>query len=444
MVGKAHPTGSIPMAFFIPEEETLERASLATLQRRKLAAMLAEVLQRNAFYRAKFAGWTVERAVGEYASLPLTTRAELEGDQAAHRPYGANVTYPLREYCRLHQTSGSTGAPLRVLDRASDWEWWKRCWGIIYRGAGVTPADRLCFAFSFGPFIGFWAAFESAVALGNLSLAAGGMSTSARIDYILANDVTVVCCTPTYALRMAEVAAGEKIDLAASKVRLLIVAGEPGGSLPATRAGIEGAWGARVIDHTGMTETGPHGFECAEAPGSVHLIESEFIAEVIDPASGAVLPDGAAGELVVTNLGRWGCPVIRYRTGDQVRLTRGRCACGRWFARMESGILGRIDDMLIIRGNNVFPAAVEDIVRGVGGVAEFRLRVEAKGAMTDLCIEVEPAAGADGAETAARVERAIHDRLLFKPVVRVAAAGSLPRFEMKARRVIRTIQGHEV
>jgi len=423
------------MAYNILEEETLDRPSLAALQQRKLAAILGDVLQRNAFYRTKLAGWTAERAVREFNSLPLTTRAELEQDQAAHPPYGTNLTYPVATYCRLHQTSGSAGAPLRVMDRAEDWRWWQRCWGIIYRGAGVTPADRLLFAFSFGPFIGFWAAFESAVAMGNLCLAAGGMSTQARLAYLLANDVTVVCCTPTYALRMAEVAAQEKIDVAGSKVRLLIVAGEPGGSLPATRAAIETAWGARVIDHTGLTEVGPHGFECAEAPGGVHLIESEFIVEVIDPRTGAAVPDDETGELVVTNLGRWGWPVLRYRTGDQARLTRERCACGRWFARMEGGILGRIDDMLIIRGNNVFPSAVEDIVRGVSGVAEFRLEVERKGPMTDLRIEIEPADGVDGARLAARVAGAIHDRLYFKPDVRVVPAGSLPRFEMKARRV---------
>ncbi|HKQ49063.1 MAG TPA: AMP-binding protein [Phycisphaerae bacterium] len=425
------------MAYHIAEEETLDRPSLAALQRRKLAAMLDEILPHNPFYRTKFVGWTAERAVSEFESLPITTRAELEADQATHRPYGTNLTYPPSEYCRLHQTSGSTGVPLRVLDRAKDWEWWKRCWGIIYRGAGVISEDRFAFAFSFGPFIGFWAAFESAVAMGNMSLPAGGMSTSARLAYILANNVTVVCCTPTYALRLAEIAAAEKLDLAGSKVRLLIVAGEPGGSMSATREAIEGAWGARVFDHTGMTETGPHGFECVQSPGGVHLIESEFIVEVVDPASGTALPDGQAGELVVTNLGRWGWPVIRYRTGDQVRVTRERCACGRWFARMEGGILGRIDDMLFIRGNNVFPAAVEDIVRGVGGVAEFRVYVAAKGAMTALTIEVEAEGSGDAAPVAARVERAIHDRLLFKPEVRVVAAGSLPRFEMKAKRVIR-------
>ncbi len=425
------------MNYYVPEEETLDRPSLAALQQRKLTTMLGEILRHNAFYREQFAGWTAERAVKEFASLPMTSRAEFEQDQAAHPPYGKNLTYPLADYCRLHQTSGSLGSPLRVLDRAEDWKWWRRCWGIIYRGAGVTPKDRFCFAFSFGPFIGFWAAFESATALGNLSLAAGGMSTAARLAYLIDNQTTVVCCTPTYALRMAEVAAAEKIDLAGSSVRLLIVAGEPGGSLPATRAAIETAWGARVIDHTGMTEVGPHGFECVETPGGVHLIESEFIAEVIDPKSGAAAADGETGELVITNLGRWGWPVVRYRTGDLVKLLRNRCACGRWFARVDGGILGRTDDMLMIRGNNVFPSAVEDIVRGVSGVAEFRMTVETQGAMTGLSIEVEPSDGVDPPRLAAQVAGAIHDRLLFKPDVKCVPAGSLQRFEMKSRRVLR-------
>lgn len=425
------------MAMYIPEEESLDRPSLAALQQRKLTAMLGDLLRCNGFYRAKFAGWTAERVVKEFASLPMTTRAELEQDQIAHPPYGTNVTYPLIDYCRFHQTSGSLGTPLRVLDRADDWAWWRRCWGIIYRGAGVTRGDRFCFAFSFGPFIGFWAAFESATAMGNLSLAAGGMSTLARLNYLIANQATVVCCTPTYALHMAEVAAAGKIDLAGSPVSRLIVAGEPGGSLPATRAAIEAAWGARVIDHAGMTEVGPHGFECVEAPGGVHLIESEFIAEVIDPKSGAAASDGEIGELVITNLGRWGWPVVRYRTGDLVKLLRKRCACGRWFARADGGILGRTDDMLMIRGNNVFPSVVEDVVRGVSGVAEFRMAVVAQGAMTGLAIEVEPSEGVDAPCLAAQVAGAIHDRFLFKPEVKCVPVGSLQRFEMKSRRVLR-------
>jgi phenylacetate-CoA ligase len=326
---------------------------------------------------------------------------------------------------------------MRWLDTEESWNWWKRCWAIIYRAAALTPDDRMLFPFSFGPFIGFWGAFESAAALGNFCLPCGGMSTIARLHYMIDHQATVVCCTPTYALRMAEVAAKEGLDLAASPVRALVVAGEPGGNVPATRHSIQRAWDARVIDHTGMTEIGPWGFECAEAGGGVHVMECEFIAEVVDPETGEAVADGETGELVLTNLGRVGSPLIRYRTGDQVRLTQGRCACGRWFSRADAGILGRIDDMLIIRGNNVFPSAVEDIIRGFDEIAEFRIQVDEQGPMLDLYVLVEATPEAEPSELPSRVAAAIRDRLHFTARVGLVEPGTLPRFEMKAQRVQR-------
>ena len=425
------------MPYHIHDEETLDRDGLGALQRRKLAAMLEAVLKTNAFYRRKLAGLAFNAQEDALDVLPLTTRGELQQDRAEHPPYGSNLTYPVESYVRLHQTSGTSGVPMRCLNRAEDWVWWKRCWGIIYRAAGVTDGDRFIFPFSFGPFIGFWAAFDSAISLGNLCLPAGSMTTQARLRFMFENDVTFICCTPTYALRMIEVAAGEGIDLARSTVRGLIVGGEPGGSIPATRSRIETAWAARVFDHPGLTEVGPYGFECVEAPGGVHVAESEFIAEVIDPKTERLVPDGEPGELVLTSLGRWGSPVIRYRTGDHVRMTRGRCACGRWFGRLEGGILGRIDDMLIIRGNNVYPSAIEAILREFSGVAEFRLDVTERGAMADLRIEIEPTADADRVRLARQVSDAIRVRLLFRPDIALVEPGALPRFEMKARRLVR-------
>lgn len=425
------------MAYHIPEEEALDRDALRELQRRRLAAMLDAILPANAFYRRRFDGLSFDAARDSLTDLPFTTREDIQADQAAHPPYGSRLTYPIDDYCRLHQTSGTMGRPLRCLDRAEDWEDWKRCWGIIFRAAGVTAADRFLFPFSFGPFIGFWAGFEGAVALGNLCLPAGGMSTEARLRFLIDQDVTFVACTPTYALRMAEVAVAEGIDLAGTAVRGLIVAGEPGGNIPAVRAKIESAWGARVFDHPGMSEVGPYGFECVESPGTVHVMETEFIEEVVAPETGRPVPEGDAGELVLTTLGRWGSPVIRYRTGDRVRVTRGRCRCGRSFTRMEGGLLGRYDDMMIIRGNNVFPAVIEGILREFVEVAEFRLHAEAGGAMAQLTIEIEPTADAAVGALSDRIERAVRDRLHFKPLVRLVRAGSLPRFEMKARRVIR-------
>ena len=399
--------------------------------------MLDAILPGNEFYRRKFAGVAFRPAVDPLEVLPFTTRAEIQQDQIDSPPYGRILTHPVSHYHRLHQTSGSAGVPLRWLDTPASWAWWKRCWGIIYAAAGVTAEDRLFFPFTFGPFIGFWGAFEAAVSMGNLSLPAGGMTTKARLRHLLDHQATFVCCTPTYALRMAEVAAEEGLDLASSPVRGLIVAGEPGGNIPATRGRLEAAWGARVFDHPGMTEMGPWGFECVEAPGGLHAMESEFIVELIDPDSGMALPDGEVGELVVTNLGRWCSPLIRYRTGDRARLIRGRCACGRWFARVDGGILGRGDDMLMIRGNNVFPSAVEGIVREFTEVAEFRIEVDQHGAMAELTITVEPAAAAVTTGLAARIADRVRDRLHFAPQVTLAQPGTLPRFEMKARRLLR-------
>ncbi len=425
-------------AYFLPEDETLGRAELSALQRRKLAQMLREVIPTNAFYREKFGGIAFNAETDSIEKLPFTTRADLESAQRQSPPYGTNLTYPLEQYCRLHQTSGSSfGRPMRWLDTADSWKWCQKCWGYIYAAAGVRPGDRLMFPFSFGPFLGFWAAFESAISLGHLALAAGSMTTIARLQLMFDNQVNVICCTPTYAVRMVEVAEKEGINLVDSPVTRLIVAGEPGGSIPATRNRIASAWGARVFDHTGMTEIGPLGFECEQNPGGVHLIETECIAEVIDPKSTNPVPDGEIGELVLTNLGRWASPLIRYRTGDQVRISRNRCACGRCFARMEGGILGRTDDMFLVRGNNVFPASLEAVIREVSEVAEFRVEVYEVGALTQVHVEIEPAPGTDPAQLASRVGHAIHDRLSFRAEVRCVATGSLPRFEMKAKRFIR-------
>ena len=422
------------VAYFVAEQERLGGDELASLQRRRIAAMMERVLASNPFYAKKFSGMAFDAETSNVQSLPFTTRQEIQQDQQDHPPYGTNLTYPIDRYVRQHQTSGTSGRPLRGLDSADDWAWFRHCWGIIYRAADVGPQDRFIFPFSFGPFIGFWAAFESAVAMGNLCLPAGGMTTSARLRYLMENEVTVVACTPTYALRMAEVATDDGIDLAGSSVRMLIVAGEPGGNVPSTRARIESAWGARVFDHAGMTEIGPWGFECVEAPGGMHVIESEFIAELIDPDGDQPVPDGEIGELVLTNLGRLGSPLIRYRTGDQVRLTRGPCACGRSFARVEGGILGRSDDMVIIRGNNVFPSAIEGILHGFDEVAEFRVEVDQGASVTELRIEVEPGSSQGADRLGQRIDRALRDRLHFRPVVRMVAPGALPRFEMKAQR----------
>jgi len=431
-----HLMPSLP--YHLAEEETLDRPSLERLQRAKLVAMLSEVLRSNEFYKSKFAGVSFDASTDPLSLLPFTLRSELEADQVAHPPYGTNLTYPLDRYARYHQTSGSGGRPMRWLDTAESWNWFKKLWGIIFRAAGLAPGDRVFFPFSFGPFVGFWAAFEGAAALGNLAIPAGGLTTSARLKMMIANNAAVVCCTPTYALRLAEVAREEGIDLANCSVTKLIVAGEPGGNIPEVRSRIEREWGARVFDHTGMTEIGAVGFECTQSPGGVHLIESEVICEVIDPATGQPVADGQTGELILTNLGRWGSPLIRYRTNDLVCMTRQKCACGRWFARLEGGILGRLDDMFTIRGNNVFPTGVEAIIRRFAEVEEFRVRIIGTGSLAQVYVDLDPVESAAADMTlASRVSRTLQDTLAFRAEVQIVPRGSLPRFEMKAKRFIR-------
>ncbi len=418
-------------------DETLNPESILRLQRKKLRDMLDVVLSNNRFYVGKMSGIRFDPNSDPLNKLPLTTRSELQEDQASHPPYGSNLSYPSDRYIRMHQTSSSSGAaPLRWLDTRESWSWFDRCWDIIYRAASIRPTDRFIFPFSFGPFIGFWAALESALASDHFCISAGGMTTAARLRLIFDHAITVICCTPTYALRMAEVGAEQGLDLTRSSVRALIVAGEPGGSIATTRSRIEQAWGARVFDHSGMTEIGSCSFECVEAPGGVHVIETEFIPEVIDPTTELLLSEGEVGELVLTNLGRWGSPLIRYRTGDQVCMLRHRCACGRWFARLEGGILGRTDEMFSVRGNNVFPASVEEIIRGFHEVREFRIMVDRRSALTDLRIEVELTKDTEKRSVLRRLEVEIQNRLHFRPKACSVPPESLPRFEMKSRRVV--------
>ncbi|HEY7330601.1 MAG TPA: AMP-binding protein [Gemmataceae bacterium] len=419
---------------FAAPRDDIRRAELIDWQEQRLSQLLREILPANRFYARKLPNIV---SLADLSRLPFTTKSELLEDQARHPPYGEILTYPVESYSRLHQTSGTAGRPLRCLDTPQSWARLLDCWVTMFGMAGVARAYRLFFPFSFGPFLGFWTAFEAASRLGCLCLPGGGLSSSARLRFLLDNEATVILCTPTYALHLAEVARSEGIDLAGSSVQKLIVAGEPGGSIPATRARIESAWGARLFDHTGMTETGPLGIECCEHPGGLHLLETECIVEVIDPVSTLPVPTGTEGELVLTTFDRPGSPLIRYRTGDVVRIDPSPCPCGRELVRLDGGIRGRVDDMIVIRGNNLHPSALQTILHRLPEVAEYRMEVDRTEAMHVLRIDVEPHPGIAGDALAERVEHAIRTELLFRAEVRAVPPGSLPRFEMKARRLLR-------
>ena len=419
----------------------MPRQVLVSAQAERLSVLLRHVYGRSAFYTRKLDAAGIDVAAlrfpDDLGRLPLTTKAELIADQAANGPWGTLLTEPLDRYTRYCQTSSTTGSPLRWIDTNESWQWLVECWKEVFRAAGVTPEDRVFFPFSFGPFLGFWVGFDAGSQMGLLCVPGGGMSSRQRLSVIDSVQATVVCCTPTYALRLAEVAAEEGRILSESSVRVLIVAGEPGGSIPATREQIERSWGARVIDHHGLTEVGPISFECWESPGTLHLNEDRFVCEVLDPVSGRPTADGQAGELVVTNLGRLANPVIRYKTADIVVRRSEPCACGRPWARLEGGVLARADDMINIRGVNVYPTSIESVVRRFAEIIEFRTTVSQTHSMRMLTVDIEPSGDvADTAALADRVAVRLKEALGLSVRVQVAAAGTLPRFEMKARRFV--------
>jgi phenylacetate-CoA ligase len=414
--------------------EMLDVARLRDHQLERVRTLVRATLGANPFWTARWraAGLASADDLREWDDLrrlPLTTKSELVTDQAAHPLFGTNLTYPIERYVRLHQTSGTTGVPLRWLDTQASWDWWVRCWGFVLAGAGVRPGDRAFFPFSFGLFVGFWAGFEGARALGVLAIPGGGQDSPTRLAAMEALGATVLVCTPSYALHLLQVARERGVDPTKLPVRTTVHAGEPGAGIAAVRARLEAGWGARAFDHAGMTEMGAYGYEC-EAQAGLHVNESEFVAEVIDPATGA---PAAEGELVLTNLGRLGSPLVRYRTGDRVRLASGPCGCGRTFTRLEGGILGRLDDMLIVRGVNVFPSAIEGIVRRFP-VEEFQIEVFRAGELDEVRVLVEVDGGAAGAR---HVQEALRVGLGIRLEVAPVGPGSLPRFELKARRVVR-------
>lgn len=414
------------------------------MQLRQLNLLLDALRNGNRFYQQRLRKAGLDGPVTSIAAFlaacPFTTKSDLELDQQQHPPFGTNLTFPIAQYCRFSQTSGTTGRPMRWLDTAESWSWMVDRWVQVFEAAGVRCDDRVFFAFSFGPFLGFWVAFDAAERIGCLAIPGGGMSSVARLHTLLASGATVLCCTPTYALHLAAVAAQEKIGLSDSAVRAIIVAGEPGGSIPATRERLQQAWpGARVFDHHGMTEIGPASYACPKHPNLLHIMEAGFIAEVLDRDSGKVVPPGGTGELILTNLGRTGSPLLRYRTGDLVKIAaEPQCACGSVELALEGGIIGRADDMVAVRGVNVYPSALEAVLRDFAGIAEYRVTFESRSEMNEMAVEIEPTpecADIDG--LVAGVQHALRLALALRVPVRAAAPNSLPRFEMKARRWVK-------
>lgn len=414
-------------------------SALASHQERRWQALLEYGL--SPWLLAKWKQHGVDRCtiktLADLKRVPCMDKSELMHDQLITPPYGTNLNQPISSYVRLHQTSGTTsGQPLRWLDSAVSWNWILSCWQTIYDVVGIESTDRFFFPFSFGPFLGFWAAFEGAAKRGCLVLPGGGASTVARLQFLQENQATILCSTPTYAMRMLEVAREENISLEKSAIRMLILAGEPGANIASTRQLIEAGWGARVIDHWGMTEIGPLGIECRENPGGFHLLEEECHVEVLEPDSDREVGLGEEGELVITTLGRVHSPVVRYRTGDRVRIDPKPCPCGRPWRRCLNGVVGRTDDMLLIKGNNVYPSMIEGVIRANAHIDEFQIVIDGR-RTSEMLLRLELHERDVEELVKESLIQQFRDQYHFRPEIEFVSRGTLPRSEMKSKRVVR-------
>ncbi len=431
--------------YWNPKTETLDRSRLEALQLAKLRRQVDWAAQRSPWYRRTLAGFDLDslRSVSDVNRLPMLTRDEWMNSQFEHPPYGELSVIGAPGAIRVHTTSGTTGqGPLRALDSRKDWAWIAEMWAYAIWGAGIRPGDTAYIAFGYGSFIGFWGLHYSMEKVGVLNVPGGAQTTEARVRQIIDFDATVVASTPTYALRLAQEAQALGIDLPRSAVSKVILSGEPAGSIPQTKALIEEQWGAKAYDTAGMTEIGTiMVFECEHQPGGTHIIEDHVLEEVIDPVTLEPVDYGESGERVVTSFGRGSIPLLRYRTGDLVcRVPHDRCTCGRGYDIYEGGILGRVDDMKIIRGTNVYPRAIEAIVREFPELDEFQTVITREGLRDEITLRVEPRPDYPQerwealADTMQRRLALAHEGLSFR--IERAGTNELPRFELKATRTV--------
>ncbi|MBM3965041.1 MAG: phenylacetate--CoA ligase [Planctomycetes bacterium] len=451
------------------ELQTWDRGALERYQLERLNLLLDRVLRDNAFYRERYGTDQLQlSSLAELSRLPFMSKSDWINTEATgiakHHSYGID------QYRRYHRTSGTRGRPMVIMDTDSDWKWWVSTWQYVLDACQITRRDRVLMAFSFGPFIGFWSAHDACLSRECMVIPSGGMSTMARIELIESSRPTVLFSTPSYALHLGQAAEKHGKSLRDSSIRCVFVAGEPGGSVPSIRSSIESMYGAEVMDHVGATEIGPWGFGSSDGH-FMHVIESEFIAEYLPVNLSSAQRDALRGlipshasvpvdvvsrvsELVLTSLGRVGAPVLRYRTGDLVcpitdpnrasavrstSVNRGdnveeegaNPLAESCFVRLAGGVLGRADDMIVVRGVNVFPSSVEAIIREFPEVGEYRLVLFRSGAMDELQLEVE-----DGLHDPTRIA----ERLLLQLQLRVdvvdVPGGTLSKSEGKSRRVV--------
>lgn len=429
-----------------PILETMERDELRDLQLRRFRRQLVHVYEHSPFYRDKLDAAGIHpdeiETLADVRRIPTTTKAELRDAQSGDPfPYGSLLAADLHEVTEYHQTSGTTGTPVRQADSWADWEWWSDCWATVLWAQGIRPDDRVFFPFSYNVFIAFWAGHSACERIGAEVVPGGNLSSAQRVRTMADLECTCFMSTPTYALRLAEVAEQEGLNPKAMPIERVVCAGEPGASVPGTKQRLEEAWNATVFDHAGATEVGAWGFTCEEATSVMHYNEGQFLVEVLGE-DGEPVDDGERGELVITPLNRRAQPYIRFELNDIVLYRdHDACDCGRTFGIAEGGVRGRSDDLTKVNGTLLSPIAVEDTVRQADVVGEeFEIHIDPhpeKAGLDLMTVRVERRPGDDRSteDIRERIQNELKVALGMSCRVEVLPHETLDRAELKADRL---------
>jgi phenylacetate-CoA ligase len=429
---------------FFSDVEALSRDEIKQLQLKRLKEQIGYVLNNSPFFGRvlKENRLTPEdfRSLDDLKRVPFLDKYMVAESQERHPPFGEFLCVPESSIVKYFRTSGTTLQPRNFGYTADDWN--NITVVVMSRmkfSTGVRPEDRVLIAFPYSTFISLWTSHYACEKIGCMVIPGGGASTKERLNLMRSMKVTVLCATPTYAHRMANVAEKEGIDLSEIPLKLLHTGGEPLAAVPGSRSRLEEIWHAKAYDQYGFSEgSAPAAGECSEQNG-LHFTEDVILPEILNDQGEQVAPE-ERGELVITNIASRTMPMLRFKTGDIVTYVDEPCACGRASIRIK--VIGRTDDMIVIKGTNLFPSMIEEMVKRCPELSsEFMTVLDEINGSYELIIQVEPKgtrkfSSDEEAAAKKRLVEMVRENLRLRPVVQVMAPGALPRFEVKSKRVV--------
>ena len=429
--------------YWNPVLETLPKEKLKKLQLKKFQEIVRWAYERSKFYRALYRKAGIEpgdiKTFDDIRKVPKIEKASLRSIQGKDPfPYGDILCVPIREVTAYRQTSGTTGQPVYQADTWQDWEFGTECYAYALYAQGYRDTDRFFLPFGYNIFVAFWAAHLAAEKLGCEVVPGGVLNTEARILKMRELRATAMAATPSYVLGMAETAQKMGLNLPQDLyIRKITVAGEPGGSIPATRKRMEEAWGAKVFDEVGSTEIGHWGWECRYQSG-LHVNDAFFLVEIEDIDTGEPINEpGKPGKMIITTLNRFAQPCIRFDSKDVIQWSAGNCECGRTFRQLDGGVIGRIDDITKVKGVLLSPSAIEEVCRRIPELSnEYQVIVTKKGDIDDITLKVEYLENYKNnlSEIKARLDSELRITTNLGYNIEFHEYGNLPRSEGKSRR----------